>query len=255
MLRRSSERDVRWLAAVGLLLVTACGSAARPSSTPRTTLPAASTTTIASEVSTGRPAGPTEGWQSIRVLAGGRTLAIAYDSTGLVFRGLTARMTPTQVIVTVFAAPLPGRVPDYPCCMPPGGTTKTLALPQPVGNRVVIDGAATPDTSQDVPWTRSTVSADGMTVSVAFPDRSCSRVSRASTVETASTVIITAVEPATTHTTAEGTCAYDGDGPLTQQVHLAGRLNARHVIDGACLVDPNDVACHTGTADRGESVA
>jgi hypothetical protein len=177
------------------------------------------------------------------VLAGGRNLAVTYDSTGLVFHGLSARMTATQVIVTVFAAPLPGSVSDSPCCAAPGGVTKTLVLPQPVGDRIVIDGAATPATIQDVPWTHATVSADGMTISFSFPDRSCSRVSRASTVESAGTITITAVEPATTYTTAKGTCVYDGDGPLTQQVHLAARLNGRRLIDGACLVDPNDDAC------------
>ena len=184
-------------------------------------------------------------WQSVRVLAGGRGLAVAYDSTGLVFRGLSARMTPTRVVVTVFAAPAPGPIPDYPCCVPSGGTTKTLALPRPVGKRVVIDGADIPATSQDVPWTRASISADGLTVSVYFRDRSCSRVSRASTVESARTVIITAVEPATTHTTAKGTCVYDGDGALTQQAHLAAHLSGRQVIDGACLVAPSDAACHT----------
>jgi hypothetical protein len=242
---------------IALVLVVSCsGVSHRKETTPRATTSVASTTTSSVvvaptlaplEVSEGRLAGDATPWQSIRVGADGRTLEVAYDSFGdLVFQGITARVTPTTVIVTVFTAPAPGTsgmigIPE--CLGPSCWVTKTLALPVPLGNRIMVDGSDTPATNQAVPYGRSTVSADGLTVDVSFPDRGCSHVSRVSSVEGAWTVVLTVSQPATVRTPGKPACPVGGDGPLMQEMHLAAPLQGRRLVDGACLRTPSDTAC------------
>jgi hypothetical protein len=163
--------------------------------TKATTASSTVTTTSLVEARSGAAVGMKVPWLGVLVGPDGRDVTITLADDCVAPLGARAVMTSKRVVVTVYAAnPSPG---SAPACPPGGGIgTQALTLPKPVDGRFVVDGADTPATSQYVPRSRSTVADSGSTVRVYFPDRTCSRVSRASVVETVQTVTVTAVEMA-----------------------------------------------------------
>lgn len=229
--------------AVGLI---ACSGgsyhAAKPTTTSQATTTPTSTATTAPllQAQTGAAAGMKVPWLGVLVAPDGRELKVTYEDQCVAPRGARAIMSSTRVVVTVYAAnPSPGSLTQCPS----GIETQAFTLPKPVDGRSVVDGADTRATSQYVPFSRSTVSDAESTVRVYFPDRTCSRVSRASVVETDRTVTLTAIEMARSGTTKTQACAYAGDGPLVQEVHLASPIGRRRLIDGACVLTRRNAGC------------
>jgi hypothetical protein len=175
-------------------------------------------------------------WLGVLVAPDGRELKITYDGC-IAPRGARAIMSSTRVVVSVYAAnPSPGSLIDCPGLI----DAQVLTLPKPVDGRFVVDGALNPRPNPYVPWNHSELRDGGSTVRVQFSDRTCSRVSRASAVETTAIVIVTVLQtPMTTPTTS---CRY-GIEPLFQEVQLASPLGKRRLLDGSCIASPGDPAC------------
>ena len=207
--------------------------------TTATTTTATSTATTAPlvEAQTGAAVGMKVPWLGVLVAPDGRELKITYPDECVAPRGARAIMSSERVMITVYAAnPSPGLMTGCP-----GGIgTQALTLPKPVDGRFVVDGADTAAASQYVPWNHPELRDGGSTVRVQFSDRTCSRVSRASAVETTASVIVTVSQaPMTTPTTS---CRY-GNEPLFQEVQLASPLGKRRLLDGSCIASPGDPAC------------
>ncbi len=207
--------------------------------TTATTTTATSTATTAPlvEAHTGAAAGRKVSWLGVLVGPDGRELKITYENQCVAPRGARAIMSSTRVVVTIYAAsPSPGSLLECP----PFTDTQALTLPTPVDGRFVVDGALNPRSNPYVPWDHPELRAGGSTVRVQFLDRTCSRVSRASVVETTASVIVTVLQaPMTTPTTS---CRY-GIEPLFQEVQLASPLGKRRLLDGSCIASPGDPAC------------
>jgi hypothetical protein len=229
---------------VAVVISAGCTSHAGVSTSPLTRATTASTvrTIPLVEARTGAAVGMKVPWLAVLVASDGRELKVTDAGDRVAPRGARAVMSSRRVVVTVYAAnPSSGSV---AACPPGGGIgTQALTLPGPIDGRFVVDGADTRATSQYVPLSRSTVADAGSTVRIYFPDRTCSRVSRASVVETDKAVTVTAVEMAGSGTTKTQACVYAGDGPLVQEVHLASPIGKRRLLDGACVLTPRNAGC------------
>jgi hypothetical protein len=132
----------------------------------------------------GDTSGPVMPWETVRIIGTATLDVVARGCGGAA--GANARTAVDRIAITVFG---PNRNPvAIPTC-PPGERTFRLELPEPIGDRPIVDAVAV-EGPAPVTWER--VSVSGRDITLRVPDPSCTRVGRVTTVEGAASVSFTA---------------------------------------------------------------